>query len=156
MKSNAHWCCCFHSAEERVKVYIGTSQINNNRFQKLLRVKIDFKLTFDDHIGNRCNKANTKLNTLNWVAQNITASDMNAFLFGPVSPSVPNVPFLYPLKTSACFRGVERGCIGNKWLNYCPLARIIYKKILNQNNSPLELWLRAVHCDGHSSHMTYY
>ena len=65
MKSNAHQCCCFHSAEERVKVYIGASQINNNRFQKLLRVKIDFKLTFDDHIGNRCNKANTKLNTLN-------------------------------------------------------------------------------------------
>ena len=36
---------------------------------------------------------------------------------------VPNVPFPYPLKTSEnrkvfwCFRGVEKGCIGNEWFN---------------------------------------
>ena len=42
---------------------------------------------------------------------------------------VPNAPFLYPLVTSKnlvksknrkafwCFQGVEKGCIGNKWVN---------------------------------------
>ena len=40
-----------------------------------------------------------------------------------INPFVPNAPFLYPLKTSAnladfgCFQGVEKGCIGNKWIN---------------------------------------
>ena len=34
---------------------------------------------------------------------------------------VPSVPFLYPLKTSEnrnrnVFKGVEKGCIGNKWV----------------------------------------
>ena len=36
---------------------------------------------------------------------------------------VPNVPFLYPMKTSEkhkvfwFFQGVEKGCIGNEWVN---------------------------------------
>ena len=46
------------------------------------------------------------------------------FLFttSSVNPFVPNAPFLYPLKTSEnskvfrCFEGVEKRCIGNKWV----------------------------------------
>ena len=40
----------------------------------------------------------------------------------PVNPFVPNVPFLHPLQTSEnrkifwCFQGVEKGCIGYKWV----------------------------------------
>ena len=36
---------------------------------------------------------------------------------------LPNAPFLYHLKTSEnrkvfwCFQGVEKGCIGNEWVN---------------------------------------
>ena len=38
------------------------------------------------------------------------------------NPFVPNAPFLYPLKTENrkifwCFQGVEKGCIGNEWVN---------------------------------------
>ena len=39
------------------------------------------------------------------------------------NPFVPNAPFLYPLKISEnrkvlrCFQGVEKRCIGKKWLN---------------------------------------
>ena len=41
-----------------------------------------------------------------------------------VNPFVPIAPFLYPLKTSEnrkvfwCFQGVEKGCIGNEWVNF--------------------------------------
>ena len=40
-----------------------------------------------------------------------------------LNPFVPNAPFFYSLKTSEnpkvfwCFQGVEKGCIGNEWLN---------------------------------------
>ena len=40
-----------------------------------------------------------------------------------LKPFVSNVPFLYPLKTSRnltvfwCFQGVQKACIGNKWVN---------------------------------------
>ena len=39
-----------------------------------------------------------------------------------VNQLAPNAPFLYPLKTSEnltvfCFQGVQKGCIGNEWVN---------------------------------------
>ena len=40
-----------------------------------------------------------------------------------INPFVPNIHFLYPLKTSenltvsCCFQGVDKGCIRNKWVN---------------------------------------
>ena len=46
------------------------------------------------------------------------------------NPFVPNAPFFYPLKTSEYrkvfwrFQGVEKGCIGNEWVNKlicCPI-----------------------------------
>ena len=42
-----------------------------------------------------------------------------------INPFFPNAPFLYPLKTSKnltvfwYFQGVEKGCIGNEWVNFC-------------------------------------
>ena len=43
------------------------------------------------------------------------------FLNIPFNSSVPNAPFPYPLKTEnlmvfSCFQGVEKGGIGNKWV----------------------------------------
>ena len=44
------------------------------------------------------------------------------YFFLHTNPFVPNAPFLYPLKTSEnlkvfwCFQGVEKRCIGNKWV----------------------------------------
>ena len=46
----------------------------------------------------------------------------NWSLLYSLDPFVPNAPFLYPLKTSEnrkvfwCFQGVEKVCIGNKWV----------------------------------------
>ena len=34
------------------------------------------------------------------------------------NPFVPNAPFLYLLKTSENRKEVEKGCIGNKWVNF--------------------------------------
>ena len=33
------------------------------------------------------------------------------------NPFVLNAPFLYPLKTSTCFQGVDKGYIRKKWVN---------------------------------------
>ena len=57
-------------------------------------------------------------------------------IFRLFNPFVPNVPFLYPLKTLEnltafwCFQGVEKGCIGNKLVKqeslYMWMCGIIY------------------------------
>ena len=56
------------SIDETVQVNIDTTPINNSNREKLVRIKIDCKLSFDDHIGNICKKAGTKLNALTRVA----------------------------------------------------------------------------------------
>ena len=39
-----------------------------------------------------------------------------------INPFVPDATFVYPLKTPEkvfwCFQGVEKGCIGNEWINH--------------------------------------
>ena len=42
------------------KIKIGNSLIKSSNCEKLLGVKIDTKLTFDDHIKDMCRKANNK------------------------------------------------------------------------------------------------
>ena len=52
-----------------MQVNIGTARINKNKCEKLLGIKINCKLSFGDHIGNKCKKAGAKLNALTKVAQ---------------------------------------------------------------------------------------
>ena len=50
-----------------------------------------------------------------------------------INPFVPNAPFLFPVKTSENlkvfwrFQGVEKLCIGNKWVNYSLATILIYE-----------------------------
>ena len=56
LKGNEDKCHVWLSTDETVQVNIGTANINNGKCEKLLGIKIDCKLSFDDHIGNICKK----------------------------------------------------------------------------------------------------
>ena len=71
MKRKEDKCQVLLSTEETVQVNIGTAGVNNIKCEKLLGVKIDCKLIFDDHIGNICKKAGAKLNALTRVVQHV-------------------------------------------------------------------------------------
>ena len=70
MKGNEDKCHVLLSTDETVQVNIGPAGINNSKceYEKLLGIKIDCKLSFDDHIGNMCKKASAKLNAFTRVA----------------------------------------------------------------------------------------
>ena len=52
------------SKDESSGIHIGDSIIESSTCEKLLGIKIDSKLRFDDHIQDLCNKANKKLRAL--------------------------------------------------------------------------------------------
>ena len=61
----------------------------------------------------------------NWTSSLLIPSSGWAFIFPKyINPFVPNVPFLYSLKTSEnlivfwYFQRVEKGCTGNKWVKF--------------------------------------
>ena len=64
MKGNTDKCQLLLSNDEYSEIHIGDSIIESSICEKLLGVKIDSKLRFDDHIQDLCNKANRKLRAL--------------------------------------------------------------------------------------------
>ena len=64
LKSNADKCHLLVSTNDRVSVNVDGFKIDKSDTEKLLGVKFDKKLTFDDHISDICKKAGKKFSTL--------------------------------------------------------------------------------------------
>ena len=64
MKGNTDKCHLLLSKYESSEIHIRDSIIESSTYKKLLGIKIDSKLRFDDHIQDLCNKANRKLRAL--------------------------------------------------------------------------------------------
>ena len=67
MKINADKCYLLISINNTVKIKIGDFDITNSNSEKLLGIKFDHKLLFDDHISELRKKANRKTNLLSRV-----------------------------------------------------------------------------------------
>ena len=83
MKGNEDKCHVLISRKEKVCVNIGTTQIINSKCEKLLGIKIESNLNFEDYIGNICKKAGAKLNALTRISNHMPFQKrkmlMNAF-----------------------------------------------------------------------------
>ena len=83
MRINADKCNLLVSTNNTVKIKIGHFDITNSKSEKLLGVKFDHKLSFDDHISELCEKASRKIHALSRVASYMNISKrrilMNAF-----------------------------------------------------------------------------
>ena len=58
MKGHTNKCHLAMSTNNRPELKFGDSLIKSSTCEKLLDVKIDYKLTFDNHAGSLCKKAN--------------------------------------------------------------------------------------------------
>ena len=76
-------CHLLVSTNNTIKIKTGNFDINNSKHEKLLAVKFDYKLSFDDHISELCKKASRKIHALSRVAPYMNISKrrilMNAF-----------------------------------------------------------------------------
>ena len=68
MQGNADKCHVLISTCQKLHVNIATSQIENSKYEKLLGVNIDSKLSFEEHLNIICFKARAKINALGRVA----------------------------------------------------------------------------------------
>ena len=64
LKSNADKCHLLVSTNDRVSINVDGFKIDKSDTEKLLGVKFDKKLTFDDHISDICKKAGRKIYAL--------------------------------------------------------------------------------------------
>ena len=99
-----------------MQVNLGTAQIENIKYQKLLGINIDSKLTFEDHINRLCTKASAKLNALGRILY-----------------------YMDPLK-----RRLLVNTFFTSQFNYCPLTWMFHSRKLNNKINRLHercLWL---------------
>ena len=80
MKINADKCHLLVSTNNTVKIKIANFDITNSKSEKLLGVKFDHKLSFDDHISKLCKKASRKIHALSRVASYINISKRSIFI----------------------------------------------------------------------------
>ena len=64
MKANADKCHLLVTRDTDVTAKIGQLDVKNSREEKLLGVKIDSKLSFENHVSSLCKKASQKLHAL--------------------------------------------------------------------------------------------
>ena len=64
MKGNTEKCHLIVSTKEPTEIQVGESIIKSSNSEKLLGIKIDYQLNFDNHIKDLCRKANQKLREL--------------------------------------------------------------------------------------------
>ena len=64
MKLNTHKCRLFLNSQEPNTLKIGYLHINNFLSEKLLGITFDFKLKFNKHVEDICQKASPKLNAM--------------------------------------------------------------------------------------------
>ena len=120
MKANADKCHLLVTRDTDVTAKIGEFDVKNSREEKLLCVKIDSKLSFENHVSSLCKKASQKLHALarvvNFMDLAKSKSPMKAFI--------------------------------TSQFNYCPLIWMFHSRQLNnQINKIQERALRLVYKD---------
>ena len=89
MKANKDKCHPLLSNKERVTMKIGETEIKSSNCEKLLGIKIDNNLTFNEHLNHIIDKASHKTNALSRVAPYMNESKkrilMNSFFWSQCS-----------------------------------------------------------------------
>ena len=125
MKANKDKCHLLLRNKEKVTIKIGETEIKSSNCEKLLGIKIDNNLTFNEHLNHIIDKASHKTNALSRVAPYMNESKkrilMNSFFWSQFS--------------------------------YCPLVWMFHSRALNNKINRLhERCLRIVYNDKKSTY----
>ena len=125
MKGNTDKCHLIMSTNNTPELKVGDSLIKTSTCEKLLGVKIDYKLTFDNHVANLCKKANNRLRPLGRATPYMTIEKRKLLI----------------------------NSFFNAQLNYCPLIWMLHIRCNNTKIKHLhKRCLRLIYCDKNSSY----
>ena len=103
MKANISKCHLLVNKKDEVTINIGDTEIENGEYEKLLGIKVDTKLNFNEHLNDIISKASRKVNALSRVMPYMSLSKKKKLV-------------------SSFF---------NSQYNYCPLIWMFHSLIIN-------------------------
>ena len=101
-------------------VNINSFQITNSTEEKLLGIKLDSKLSFQNHASSLCKKASQKLHALTRIANYVNLS------------YYPLVWMFHSRKRHPRINSIHEGAIRVKYQDYQSMLLQLYKKITHQ------------------------
>ena len=101
-------------------VNINSFQITNSTEEKLLGIKLDSKLSFQNHASSLCKKASQKLHALTRIANYVNLS------------YYPLVWMFHSRKRNPRINSIHEGAIRVKYQDYQSMLLQLYKKITHQ------------------------
>ena len=122
LKSNADKCHLLFSTNKPVGIEIGDYRIDNSECEKLLGVKIDVNLNFNDHISYLFKKASRK----------VSALAMSALCYNRSSPPLMKSIFKLRAENSYNLRQVSEFSM--------PMVKSVYHRIESISNFGPKIW----------------
>ena len=114
MKGNTEKCHLIMSTDQSVNFQLGGSLIERSDCEKMLGVKIDYKLNFDEHVKTLCSKANNKLRALARTTPYMSVEKkkilMNSF-FNAQFNYCPLVWMLHSRRNNSIIRNLHERCL---------------------------------------------
>ena len=124
MKANISKCHLLVNKKDKVIINLGRTEIKGSEYEKLLGIKVDTKLNFNEHLNDIINKASFKVNALSRI-----------------------VPY-----RSLCKKKILMNSFFNSQFSYCPLIWMFHSRIMNNKTNRLhERCMRLIHEDKTSS-----
>ena len=124
VKANISKCHLLVNKKNKVTIRIGGMEIKNSEYEKLLGIKVDTKLNFNEHLNDIISKASRKVNALSRVMPYMNLSKKKKLV-------------------SSFF---------NSQFNYCPLIWMFHSRIINNKINRLhERCLRLLYGNKSSS-----
>ena len=123
MKANQDKCHLIVSENENVSMHIGPFEIKNTNCEKLLVIKVNSRLNFNEHLDDIIKKASRKINAL---------SRITAFMIISKRRTLMNSFF-------------------NSQFNYCPLVWIFHSRSINNKINRLHERVRHIVCSDFKS-----
>ena len=124
MKANISKCHLLVNKKDEVVISSGETKIENSDYEKLLGIKVDTKLNFNEHLNDIINKASFKVNALSRI-----------------------VPY-----RSLCKKKILMNSFFNSQFSYCPLIWMFHSRIMNNKINRLhERCMRQIYGDKTSS-----
>ena len=124
MKANQDKCHLIVSKIENISMHIGPFEIKNTNCEKLLGIKADSRLNFNEHLDGIIKKASRKTNALSRITSFMNISK----------------------------RGILLNSFFNSQFNYCPLVWMFHSRCINNKINRLHgRVLRIVYNDFKSS-----
>ena len=80
MKANQDKCHLIISKNENISMYIGPFEIKNTSCEKLLRIKVDSRLNFNEHLDGIIKKASRLINALSRITPFMNISKRHIFM----------------------------------------------------------------------------